>query len=1137
MFNSSTFKSRRAVPLNAMLTALFLLITAPTLMAQAESGSITITIDPPTSDIMITLSGTRDNRRPCRTTSEGRCVFMGLEAATYEVLVTNAGAPISVVLMPGQSFALRIPLPPPGPETVLLAAQPPSAVPPSGVASLSLMDKSIPGRRGEVTTALELELLPNRNQNEAALPEGQPGTFSTGATDTFGGFIFNGQPASQNVLREAGLNSNIIVRSAASFQDTNALLINARDRQSIKAYSSFGLDTSNTPAALGTGTGGQLIKNVNSGGEKWAAEFYEYLANDAFSARNFFDFARKPSLRFNLFGVNLSGRIHGKLFGFVNYEGLRASSGNTIFAAAPKLSLASQSAPATAPLLSSFRAGGAFVTGTSSDPNFDILQLDTKNLARRDGITARFDRQLKDMDKIGFVYLGSRSKEDIPDGLSGRRNVSLDISHRGIFNWNRTLKTNDAGTPTLTNQFIFGVINEPSQVFARYDAGGNPDLSRSAISIGGEIGQTGIPDQSESLSIATAGGLLRSDFDGRSLHLTPWQISFADQLVWQANATHSVTLGGELRLLRTRINRRYGTSYKFATLADFLANRASVEHSSDLGSFTGNVGSRRVDQEYYIAYAQDAWQIRPNFLFTYGLRYEYYTPLHEDQDRAVILDLRNGALAPAGTPFYQSRKTSFLPRIAFAWAPGWKGAELRYGPTVFSGSFGMHTGPDAFNNILRPVTNDRLVVSGAGLAFPADPPAVIAAANREDAKFTPLLLSRDYQSPVRVYKFDLTIKQDLITRETRNPSGADKDNILKEMFFTLSYVGNRSRNLPLRNVGNRIISVETNPNAALPARVKREFDIERGPELLHPYGELDVLTTGGRASYDSFQGTFQGRLKRYLRLFQVDYTLAYNRGNTDGDDAIATGHPLDYNYDFGYNAADLRHKAGFIAVFAFNCPSDRICSQAVLKHILSDLTFATKGMFQSGTPIDVRLKRPDVVYIDQSGNVFSSPANGRRAVLNVPGGGSSVPAYRPNLIPGVNPYLNGDRMLLNPAAFSIPAPGTLGNLTRGALRGPNVALIDLSVVKKFNWKSEERIRTLSLNVDITNVSNHPNFKTPSAKLDSVLGTDDAAHQLQPGQPFTLEAAGNNFGVMNRTFKRKADLGASRQIQFGISLAF
>lgn len=67
-------------------------------------------------------------------------------------------------------------------------------------------------------------------------------------------------------------------------------------------------------------------------------------------------------------------------------------------------------------------------------------------------------------------------------------------------------------------------------------------------------------------------------------------------------------------------------------------------------------------------------------------------------------------------------------------------------PTVFSASFGIHTGPDTLDNILRPVTSDRVRIRRTGLSFPTDPADSLAAfgANPNDRRLTPLALSRDY---------------------------------------------------------------------------------------------------------------------------------------------------------------------------------------------------------------------------------------------------------------------------------------------------------------------------------------------------------------------------------------------------------
>ena len=50
---------------------------------------------------------------------------------------------------------------------------------------------------------------------------------------------------------------------------------------------------------------------------------------------------------------------------------------------------------------------------------------------------------------------------------------------------------------------------------------------------------------------------------------------------------------------------------------------------------------------------------------------------------------------------------------------------------------------------------------------------------------------------------------------------------------------------------------------------------------------------------------------------------------------------------------------------------------------------------RGGVPIDVKIVRPDVVYVDGAGAVFTNPAAGRTAVINTPGGGASRNVRRP----------------------------------------------------------------------------------------------------------------------------------------------
>jgi hypothetical protein len=174
-----------------------------------------------------------------------------------------------------------------------------------------------------------------------------------------------------------------------------------------------------------------------------------------------------------------------------------------------------------------------------------------------------------------------------------------------------------------------------------------------------------------------------------------------------------------------------------------------------------------------------------------------------------------------------------------------------------------------------------------------------------------------------------------------------------------------------------------------------------------------------------------------------------------------------------------------------------------------------------------------VVYRDvRNGAIVPNPVPGfTEAILNVPGGGASRNIRRPDVVPGVSPYLGRTRFL-NPAAFAMPAPGTFGNLARNALHGPAMAQFDLTIHKRFAMGEKRNVEFRS---EIYNLFNRANFRNPPSTLANALGT--GTNQVQPGEAFTAASAGGAFGVINSTVDRTVGLGTSRQIQISLRLNF
>jgi hypothetical protein len=95
--------------------------------------------------------------------------------------------------------------------------------------------------------------------------------------------------------------------------------------------------------------------------------------------------------------------------------------------------------------------------------------------------------------------------------------------------------------------------------------------------------------------------------------------------------------------------------------------------------------------------------------------------------------------------------------------------------------------------------------------------------------------------------------------------------------------------------------------------------------------------------------------------------------------------------------------------------------------------------------------------------------------------------------------------------------GTLGNLGRGALIGPDLKTIDLALVKRMAWTTLGPAGRLELRVEGFNVLNRANFGVPS--LLAFAGTADN------------EAPLPTFGRIRNT------VTSSRQIQVGARVVF
>jgi len=101
-------------------------------------------------------------------------------------------------------------------------------------------------------------------------------------------------------------------------------------------------------------------------------------------------------------------------------------------------------------------------------------------------------------------------------------------------------------------------------------------------------------------------------------------------------------------------------------------------------------------------------------------------------------------------------------------------------------------------------------------------------------------------------------------------------------------------------------------------------------------------------------------------------------------------------------------------------------------------------------------------------------------------------------VPNWNPNFKGPVVLgsvdhwFDPKAFTLPIPGTFGNVSRGSLRGPGLTNIDTSFFKKFRISESFN---LQVRAEAFNIFNHSNFFYPNSVVFQGNNYSDTAGQI------------------------------------------
>lgn len=1068
----------------------------------------------------ITVKNTRTGEvRATTSNGEGYYVVTQLPPATYTITAAadNLGPEEyrEIHLAVGQE------------RTVNIVLQPASLSTEVNVSSgeLAVVDTSS-ARIGANISEREIAQLPLNGRQISQLYLMAPGSVNSGS-GTFDNIRFSGRSNQENVIRFDGVEgSSIVDASPGNLNGESTSLF--RLQQSLENVQEFRIDSSNYPAEYGTGTGGQISFVTKSGTNQLHGSVFEYLRNDALDARNFFDESAKSKLRLNQFGGSVGGPlIRDKFFFFASYEALRQRTATPFVEATLSAFARSKAVPSIRSLLAAFPAGSM----PTSDPNLDIVTVNGPGFVDEDASSVRLDYNISNKYRLYARYFRDQGRSSQTQNSTLSQYATTDVPQNGV------LSLNQIYSPALLNETKIGFNGDKTRVAGIPGPSPNANINGLTINLTGSVALGGIGGQAGSAAIAQPTGLIRlaSAFNGRGAPYTNDSISWIDNLSI-IHGGHSIKFGVEVRRIELYNDQLGGTTYSFAGVEAFLANKpSSIVFNGDLSApspFTGLSGVAHLRQNYYIGYAQDEWKIRPNVTLNYGLRYEYYQPLHETRNKDVYFDMLTGDIIPryAGDWFRSSTK-NFGPRLGLSWSP-----QRFNNKTVFRIGAGYFYGPGQTEDQLQPAQNDRIgrtITSGPLLAYPLDIAAIYASYNINDPNlgYQPRAYAPGYSLPEKVLSYTASVQQTL-------PGDA---------VVMIAYVGSQGRNLFRRSVTNLITGLGMDTTTGL-AIIQRQFGGR--------FAEIDYKTSGGTSHYDSLQTTLNRRFAAGFSL-SGQYTYAHDIGDSGGSNEANTAqNPYNFRADWGNNNFDIRHSANFAALYDLPFGRTKLFGKNMSRP--ADLlvgSWQLGGVFnaRSGVPVDVLIVRPDVVYRDtRNGMIYSSPVadtNGTiytTPVINTPGGGSSRNVRRPDAIAGVSPYLNQGLQLLNPAAFAMPAPGAFGNLGRNALHGPGLAQLDLTLSKRFTVTERSH---LEFRAEVYNILNHANFANPgNVRLNQALpagctcagGVVPAANlknKLQPDQAFSPATAGALWGALNSTVSNQIGLGTNRQLQLSLRFNF
>jgi len=858
----------------------------------------------------------------------------------------------------------------------------------------------------------------------------------------------------------------------------------------IDAVREFNVETDTYGAEYGKRAGAQVTVVTQSGTNTLHGTLFEFIRNSALDARNFFDQGNTPPFRRNQFGGSAGAPLKkNRAFIFGNYEGFRQALALSNVTVVPDAQARQGLLPnattgvyskvanldtAILPYMSFWPApNGPELLSSGVASGTALSYNNPRQSIREDFGTVRTDYNLNERDTLSTSYTIDNGNNLTPnaDPLFG----SYETLQAQVASVTETHVISPHILNTFTAGFSRAAFNFDSVPLAQFPS----DLSfvtgagPGGITIGGGATTTGIA------AITAAGpNNAAGVWNRRNLY------TYTDS-VQITKGIHQISAGVWLQRMQDNedsASRQLGAA-TFTSLATFLQGTTST---FQVVPTANELGRRSLFGAWYV---QDAIRVRSNLTVQIGLRDEFTNGWNEVSGRAAnyITD-STGVLETtprvASGIFTQNNATHlWQPRVGLAWDP------FGNGKTAIRAGFGTYVSlidDLAFLMNSLPPYNGSVTFTGALSSFlpitpnAPVPPSCGPGVPTPCTTYAPQGVQPNAKTPT-VEEWNFTIEHEIAARTT----------------LRVAYVGSHGF--------HELLSVDPN---SIPAQICQTASgcvsggtpgttkglVPQGAQYIPVASRPNPYLSGGffwytegNTSYNALQTDISHRLSHGLQ-FRGNFTwgknLDMNSGLTGAQANNQAQMILDRNdlpRDWGPSALNIAEQASISA--SYDLPWSKSTNRLI-------------GGWQV-----------NLITTLLSGFPFTPQVGSNRS-----GDGDTRNPDRPN----VNPAFTGPVIVgtanewFNPNAFSLPTPGTYGNLGRGVYSGPGLADVDFSIFK--NTQLSERTR-LQFRAELFNVLNHTNLDTPNAVV------------------FSSGAISPSAGLITSTAT------TSRQIQFGLKLIF